>query len=260
MTLTYQLEQLYDSKWSGLKEQLEKYRIQIRAPLLLSVNKYDTDNFESWYTDADLKVMIFGQEVNRWECLSTNSPIPADFMEMYQEFYHTNYHEKSEGIYFSVKAPFFNIGVNGFTSEITEYLHKEYPNKRAAFLWNNISKLAAVGKNGTGVAVDSLTHQIEQEYFRVIPDEIEILKPDILIFLTGVNEKYNRYISENFSIHDEPFQIAGLPTKEVAKLNISKVKLAYRTHHPAQRCSGAMLWTCYDAILDDIKSRLRYIL
>ena len=260
MGLSYQLEELYDKKWFKLKEVLKVNEIEVRSPLLLSLNKYDEDDSEKWYTDADLKVMIFGQEVNRWGVPAVEEPIPADFMELYQEFYHENYHELENNIYFSVRSPFFNIGFNGFTSSMFEFLQQEFPNKRAAFLWNNISKLAAVGSNGRGVSVDAFTHQLEQEYFRVIPEEIELLKPDVVIFLTGVDEKYNQYIAENFVIKDVPIQLSGLPIRDVAKLNIESVKWAYRTHHPADRSSGADTWMWYHAILDDLKSNLREVL
>lgn len=260
MGLSYQLELLYDEKWFKLNEALKAHEIAIRTPLLLSLNKYDEGNSEKWYTDADLKVMIFGQEVNRWKLPADKRPIPADIMELYQEFYNENYKEVDGNIYFPVRASFFNIGFNGFTSSISEFLREEFPTKRVAFLWNNISKLAAVGSNGTGVSVNSFTHQLEQEFFRVIPDEIEILKPDVLIFLTGVDEKYNTYIAENFVIRDNPIQLSGLPIKDVAKLNIESVKLAYRTHHPADRSSGSDTWMWYHAILDDLKSNLRAML
>lgn len=259
MGLSYLLEQLYDKKWLKLNEIIKANKIEIRTPLLLSLNKYDEGDPEKWYTDADLKVMIFGQEVNRWKTPEDKYPTPANIMEMYQEFYHENYHDEEGDVYFSARSTFFNIGFNGFTSSISKFLHEEFPKKRAAFLWNNISKLAAVGSNGTGVSVDSFTHQLEHEFFHVIPNEIEILKPDVIIFLTGIGEKYNKYIAENFALRDNPIQLSGLPIKDVAKLNIESVKLAYRTHHPADRSSGSDTWMWYNAILDDLKSNLRII-
>lgn len=261
MGLSYQLELLYDEKWSKLNEALKAHEIAIRTPFLLSLNKYDEGDTEKWYTDADLKVMIFGQEGNRWELPADKRPIPADIMEMYQEFYNENYKEDATGkIKFPGRSSFFKLGFNHFTNSIFDFLREEFPTKRAAFLWNNISKLAAVGRNGTGVSVNSFTHQLEQEFFRVIPDEIEILKPDVLIFLTGVDEKYNRYIAENFVIRDNPIQLSGLPIKDVAKLDIESVKLAYRTHHPADRSARDDRQMWYHAILDDLKSNLREIL
>lgn len=260
-SLTLQLEELYDSKWSELFEQLEGKHVKLQSPFLLGVDKYDDENSidESWYTDANLKVMIFGQEPNRWQWPKTEVVKPADFMEQYQAFYNEHYREYELGTGFiNQKSRFLRDGFNGLSSVISEHLNKEMPSRRTAFLWNNISKLAAVGNDGvSGVAVNSLTHEIERKYFHVIPDEINILKPDVLIFLTGVTDKYQQYISENFEILGAPIQLNDLPTKDVAKLNIKNIKLAYRTHHPASRSdSGEDTWSWYHAIINDIKDNL----
>lgn len=260
-SLTLQLEELYDSKWSELFEQLEGKHVKLQSPFLLGVDKYDDENSidESWYTDANLKVMIFGQEPNRWQWPKTEVVRPSDFMEQYQAFYNEHYREYELGTGFiNQKSRFLRDGFNGLSSVISEHLNKEMPSRRTAFLWNNISKLAAVGNDGvSGVAVNSLTHEIERKYFHVIPDEINILKPDVLIFLTGVTDKYQQYISENFEILGAPIQLNDLPTKDVAKLNIKNIKLAYRTHHPASRSdSGEDTWSWYHAIINDIKDNL----
>ena len=104
MTYKFNANELYDEKWFKLNEALKAHEIAIRTPLLLSLNKYDEGNSEKWYTDADLKVMIFGQEVNRWELPADKRPIPADIMELYQEFYNENYKEVDGNIYFSISA------------------------------------------------------------------------------------------------------------------------------------------------------------
>ena len=261
-SLTLQLEELYDEKWGKLQEQLEHKQIKVKAPFLLSVNKYDREDHsdETWYTDADLKVMIFGQEANRWEWKKEKTP--ADVMENYQELYHEYYKvDKSGTIAFvEQRSPFLRDGFNGFSSQISEYLHTKMPNRRAAFLWNNISKLSAVGRNGvSGIAVNSETHAIEKECFHVIPDEIEILKPDILIFLTGVTDKYEEYISENFDVIGKSPLLDDWDVRDLAKLDITNVKLAYRTHHPASRTdTNEETWTWYHAILNDINQNLEF--
>ena len=259
-SLTLQLEELYNEKWGKLLEQLEQKQIKVKAPFLLSVDKYDEEDYrdESWYTDADLKVMIFGQEANRWEWKDKKTP--ADVMENYQVLYHDDYTVDDSGTIAFVKqgSRFLCIGFNGFSSQISEHLHNEMPNRRVTFLWNNISKLSAVGRDGvSGIAVNNETHEIEREFFHVIPDEIEILKPDVLIFLTGVTDKYNEYIRENFNVKKESVLLDDYDTRDLAKLDIAGVKLAYRTHHPASRIdTSEETWTWYHAILDDIKKNL----
>ena len=89
--LTKQLANLYEPKWNELKQQLDAQDIKVQAPFMLGValehNNQGGYVDESWWTDADLKVMVFGQEALNW-------PIPVsddgtqiqsdDFVELYQ--------------------------------------------------------------------------------------------------------------------------------------------------------------------------------
>ena len=94
-----------------------------------------------------------------------------------------------------------------------EEMEKSYPGKTISMIWNNISKMSAITKSGGG-PVDASVHEIEHEYFHVIPKEIEILKPNILIFFTGPGENtYYRYIQENFTMDGEPLPLASLCTR-----------------------------------------------
>ena len=224
---------------------------------------------ESWWTDADLKVMVFGQEALNW-------PIPVsddgtqiqsdDFVELYQRFYSDNY----KGQYFLTdsdnhlaKNKFFSMGFNGIMSGIKDFvLGEQYSDKKVAYLWNNISKLSVGGRKG----VDSGIHDLEIEYFHVIPQEIEILKPDVLIFLTGPGQNtYYSYIQDNFNVKGSPIPLAGNDIDAVAKLDIEGVSLAYKTYHPTATKDGdrgitdAEKWKYYHAILDDMKEHIHDI-
>ena len=66
-------------------------------------------------------------------------------------------------------------------------LLKDFPGKRVSLIWNEISKLSKRKGEG-GEAVNAFEHDIEKRFFHVIPEEIKILKPDIIIFLTGPKE------------------------------------------------------------------------
>ena len=146
---------------------------------------------ESWWTDADLKVMVFGQEPLNWPMpiLDDGSQVQSDdFVELYQRFYSDNY----KGEYFLTdsdnhlaKNKFFSMGFNGIMSGIKDFvLGEQYSDKKVAYLWNNISKLSVGGRNGVCKEI----HELEKKYFHVIPQEIEITKPDVLIFLTGAKK------------------------------------------------------------------------
>ena len=221
---------------------------------------------ESWWTDADLKVMVFGQEPLNWPMpiLDDGSQVQSDdFVELYQRFYSDNY----RGDYFLkdsdnhlAKNKFFNMGFNGIISGIKDFvLDKQYPDKKVAYLWNNISKLSLGGRDG----VYQKIHELEEKYFHVIPQEIEILKPDVLIFLTGpAQNTYYRYIQENFNVNGSPKPLAGNDVDAVAKLDIEGISLAYKTYHPTATKDGdrgitdAEKWQYYHAIFDDMKEHL----
>ena len=97
-------------------------------------------------------------------------------------------------------------------------LLKDFPGKRVSLIWNEISKLSKRKGEG-GEAVNAFEHDIEKRCFHVIPEEIKILKPDIIVFLTGPKEtKYCDYIRENFNIIGEPIAVSGLSTNDVEKL------------------------------------------
>ena len=146
-------------------------------------------------------------------------------------------------------------------SGIKEIL-KDFPGKRVSLIWNEISKLSKRKGEG-GEAVNAFEHSIEKKCFHVIPEEIKILRPDIVVFLTGPKEaKYCDYIRENFNIIGESIALSGLPIDDIAKLQLEGVKLAYLTHHPgySPKDANAFHWQLYNAILADIKENIDKLL
>ena len=271
MSLTKQLEECYNEVWDKFESEKTKAGLRIQNPFLLSVNRYkdgktDDDGEaipdEEWYTKADLRVCFFGKEAGLLDG-GVQRENPQEIMgNVYEDFYAAYYREEKEGLvtYFSqdgMKSPFFRVGCNGIMSEITERFKKSHPGKRAAYLWNNISKFSTP----EGGAVDALTHQVERDCFHVIPREAQILQPDVLIFFTGPGENtYYQYIRENFEMDGGLEPLANLPVDEVAKLNLKEVKLAYKTYHPQASISGERRWAHYHAIIDDIMNHIDEIL
>ena len=285
-TLSDQLTKLYESKWDGLMAQLEANGLkdQLQCPFLISLyrsglyrsgqekeerekaqeadanwyaKKADAEH-EEWYTKADIKIMFFGREPNWWVRYDEEGEAPADVgkvMSVYEDYLDDNYnaadaHFYKEGI--DHRNRFLLFGVNGIMSG------------RISLVWNEISKLSK-RKGGGGKAVNAFEHSIEKKYFHVIPEEIKILRPDIVVFLTGPKEtKYCDYIRENFNIIGEPIALSGLSTNDVEKLQIEGVKLAYLTHHPGympkEEKADDFHWTLYNAILADIKENIDKLL
>lgn len=252
-TVSEKLTELYASKWNKLTEQLQANGLKTQCPHVLSIER---NKEEDWYTKADIKIMFFGQEANNWE----HDEDLGDTMRKYEEFFENKYEVTENSGYFKHEEinagnHFMRWGCNGIMSAFPEIL-KPYPHKRATLLWNNISKLSTL----EGGPVNAQTHTIEREYFHVIPQEIEILQPDILIFLTGPGKnKYYDYILENFEFDGEPTPLSNLPIDDVTKLPIKGVKLAYKTYHPNSRHTEEFHWKHYQAIIDDIKENIEQL-
>ena len=209
--------------------------------------------------------MFFGQEPYMWEKWDEDMKTPdvGDLMYAYEKFLDDNYVPHKNGGYFDqdkLRSRLFKFSINGILSCLMEEMEKFYPGKTISMIWNNISKMSAITKSGGG-PVDASVHEIEHEYFHVIPKEIEILKPNILIFFTGPGENtYYRYIQENFTMDGEPLPLASLSVHDVTKLPIREVELAYKTHHPNSTISDKAHWDNYHAILSDIKENIDQLL
>ena len=288
-TLSEKLSALYKREWDGLMKQLEANRLrdQLQCPFLMSVLQsgqqkeerekeqaligYDkwyaqkeTPKHEEWYTTADIKIMFFGKEPNGWERDNAEERLDVgDLMAVYEDFLDDHYLPQEENVgYFTNGSPFFMRGINGILSGFRDDLLKAYPDKRVSMIWNEISKLSARAPKG-GSSVSTEEHEIEKKYFHVIPQEVEILQPDILIFFVGPGlerNNYYNYILENFQLNGEPSPLSDLPIDDVAKLPIKGVKLAYKTYHPNAIKTGEFHRKNYGAILEDIKKNLDVLL
>lgn len=291
-TLSVQLTELYKRKWDGLIEQLEANGLKdrLQCPFLISLyrlgqekeerekaqesdpanwyaKKADAEH-EEWYTKADIKIMFFGRETNWWKRYNEDGETidVGDLTAVYENFLDDNYNAEMGYFFHEGISPgnrFLRLGVNGIMDGVREIL-KNYPNKRVSMIWNEISKLSKRKGNG-GEAVGQNIHDIEHKYFHVIPEEVKITKPDILIFLTGAEDsKYNAYIRENFNVTGNPIALSNLSTSDVAKLQIEGTKLSYITHHPGYSPKGESAndfhWRFYHAILADIKENIDQLL
>lgn len=254
LSLSEQLTALYAGRWERLMHELGRMEVKAQCPFVLSVQRYGS---EEWYTGADLRVMFFGQEVHHWE----KDEDLGDTMRAYERFFEGKYVVEDNFGYFSQDevSPgnhFMCWGCNGIMSGIKGILDR-YSGKRASFLWNNISKLSTYD----GHPVDESVHEAERMFFHVIPGEIEILRPDILVFFTGPgHNRYYDYILENFTLEGDPWPLSDIPLDNLMKLPVCGVKLAYKTFHPGARMSEAEHWKNYRAIIEDIEHNIDKLL
>ena len=168
----------------------------------------ETPKHEEWYTKADIKIMFFGKEPNGWERDNVEEHLDVgDLMATYEDFLDDNYVAiEGNGGYFSGGSQFFKEESTVSWQKLKIICSMHILASRVSMIWNEISKLSARTTKGGG-AVNADVHEIEKNFFHVILDEVEILKPDILIFFIGPgmeNNKYYNYILENFKLNGKP--------------------------------------------------------
>ena len=247
MILEKDLQVAYSQDWESLGIVMNEINADIQTPFLLSVARGEGDEAdESWWTEADIRVMFFGKEANQWRNEDTDDPLESveAAMALYKNFYSVHYNYDAQVGHFyteNMKSSFFRDGVNGIMSE----LGVRFPGKKIACLTNNISKLST----SEGKPVSTGLHDIEMEELRVIVKEIRILKPNILIFFTGPgNNKYFRYIKQHFLVFNQE-KLGDVEERDAVRLILNNDRLAYKTHHPQGHKNR---WEHYNAILDDI--------
>jgi len=207
MSVNNELKKLYEKYWEEMKIEandiINKTNIEIdhpANPFLLKVN-------EDEYDKADIKVMIFGQETLGW-----HKPFGKSIdtlMDNYERL--MDYHE---GLKIYNKSS-FKIGFKFFVEEIKQ----KYSNKKVVFIWNNISK---IGRNeARGITKE--IRNIERTFFPVLKEEVEILKPDIVVFFTG-----NRNNDIKFHFPDAIFEKYHSNATLLSKGGTRKYQPAYR--------------------------------
>lgn len=212
MDINEKLLNIYRDKWANLSKNLKKLELSKYAnPLLLS---FDNARYES----ADIRVMIFGQETKGW--LNKNGLLDNvdDASSRYHNFFCLGNFYKGYGRSSFWKAFRF------FSKEI----QNANPDKNIYFSWNNINK---IGKF-EGAGIDSEVEKIEREFFSVIKSEVDLFKPDIVIFLTGPSR------DSNIRYHFEDAEFISIDST-IKSRSMAKIKSQYlpentiRLYHPS---------------------------
>lgn len=269
-SLNDKLVNLYGPKIPGLYSAVKPLfdnpeAIKPALPLIIELND------DKSYENADLRVMVFGRETNNWNDqkhrkqfpfytynfdLDTSDDVLMEIMgkhvEGEQEYhglgdlYHDYCYEET-----GVRKTIFTRRQNQLIQQLAERLD----NCNIGVIWNNISKIARGGKD-FGQCCGKQTpemREIERQYFNVIAEEVKILKPDVILFLTGYYA--DSEIKGKFALDDDAF----LHVKEgvfLDRINIPGVKYAARTIHPSRQ-SKDNLTKHFDALVDDIIKSLK---
>lgn len=230
--LNKKLEQLYLSQTDNIfkmyKESNQSGNKDFSYPLLLHV-------WEEEYSKAPVKLMIIGQETNGWDAKLEAPNDVISSMRTYENF---------------------NLGRN-YNSTFWQWTHRinhmlGNPDTNC-FVWNNILKF---GKECGKGHPDWQVTENENKYFKVIPDEIAILNPDVCIFLTGPS--YDNNIRSKFP-DVEFINFGGYKfINEVAQLKSKNLPVhSYRTYHPGYGARYSQWYTeVFDIISNEVKKDL----
>ncbi len=217
------LKALYKGKWKDLTSEADKIKeVKPAHPLLIKVN----DNYEK----ADIKVMIFGQETFGWHGEFFNGKDINFLMDDYDCYLNNNtqdYFYKGR-VKRKNKRTFWNRSNFKY---FQEQLNQHFESKSVEFLWNNLSK---IGKNGKGKQTNDI-EALENKYFNVIKEELKILQPDVIIFVTGPTR--DKLLKNKLNIQLEQCS-TQYKTRQLAKVifnDVDKEILAFRTYHPRYR-------------------------
>ena len=210
MSINENLKQLYSENLSIIEKISSELKDDYDGPLLMHC-------WNENFNNAKYKILFIGQEhtTTYW---FANDDI-EDPLKWYENFcLAKNYNSP---FWRAVKQ--LNKTLNGNAA------HE--PN----FLWTNVSKYAT--SEGKSVGFEK-HRQITNEFgFNVLADEIEIIKPDVVIFLSGYN--YDKWITLQFnsSITFDDKINETIPAQELSLVKqtsgtpILPVH-TYRTHHP----------------------------
>jgi hypothetical protein len=191
------LEELYNSKTTKFKSIVEAFPTHnLMGPLLMSETKE--------YENSKIKLLIIGQETNGWGKYSENI---KQGMEHYLSF-------DLGSEYYS--SPFWNV---------TRKIEKILGNNKYSCAWTNLNKFDDNSDRPVG-EVEKKISEIDS----LLVDEIQILKPDIVIFFTS--HHFDNRIKNIFK-GIEFNSLESFTLNQCSSLKHKNLpKNCYRTYHP----------------------------
>lgn len=209
MAINEQLYQLYDKCWQDLLTSIEALSDEHKPthPLLLKLPN------EAAFQEANVKVMVVGKETNDWEGLFGKHNIKS-LQDTYADFLLKDTKAK--------RTLFWR-----YHRDWVSRLENKVGKGATAVVWNNIYKLGKPGKRGKPTQV---MRQINADAFDVFEEELKILKPDIVIFLTGhgYDQALQRYLP-GITFQEVP---EGRKKQITHCIHPSLPPISVRTYHP----------------------------
>jgi hypothetical protein len=223
----YKLVDDYNNKLSNDEE-------KTACPLFLQANER--------YMNADIKLLIFGQETNRWNGIYGRGISVECITSVYDGFFNS-------GNCYIHGGQFWN-GIK----HVMELLREKNKGKKIDFLWNNIVKM---GYNGKGKKFPYKFYEniIKPHLNNLIIKEIEILKPDFILFLTGPD--YDHVLNDIFG-NPQRKSVDGFTEEQLCEIVIPNVKKSIRTYHPHSLCRKGKkdMDNYYEKIINEITEKI----
>ena len=166
--------------------------------------------WENDYLNARKKFLFYGKETNGWEGFKrpVNEKIINEIVDGYKKF---------------ELAKKYNTTFWRFIWNINDTFNEN----RTSFMWNNVLKF---GKNSIG-RPSKKVQDAEKRYCNFMKDEIKILNPDVIIFLTGP------YYDKDIEARVGHISIEKCSEFNSRKLGVIKNDvfncLTLRTYHPS---------------------------
>lgn len=225
---------------SDLKKQILDF--ELSSPIFL---KCDTDFGE--YIDSEFKILYVGQETNYWfnqkERERSKLLNSIDDIDKYLKALVDLY--KSFNIGHDYKTDIFT-----FMDILVDKLRNK--NKKTGILWTNLLRHDAFGNGKVSYDVEQKITYNENYIFR---KELEILKPDAIVFVTGPNYDY---IIENSFKGLEKLKVDNESERKICMLKHADLPVkSVRVYHPnAHKYQGAdYRWDLADKIVELIEMK-----
>ncbi|MBQ8778618.1 MAG: hypothetical protein IJZ49_02755 [Alistipes sp.] len=217
------LYELYSSRWDNFKEKIQS-KVESAMPFLI----VPTND----YCLSEKRIMIVGQETDSWAGEVYDFPeeqTPCNVLKVYDRF----------------------VNRGGYNSPYWDFIRaiKDTAPSNTKFVINNVVK---IGKK-RGAGCDDYINSLTLEHMNLLSQELEILKPDMILFLTGPN--YDHRIEAAFGKIKTEKAEANLSARQLAKLQFSDSGMppSYRCYHPAYLRRSKNFDRYLDIINDIIK-------
>jgi hypothetical protein len=170
------------------------------------------------------KIIVYGQETYGWSDVNNDTSNTYNMSENRTdgiiECYERKFNKKEYLTYSSHFWQVFKL-LNDYFCECS---------KEFGYLWNNIEKM---GLDGDGFP-DNWYDDIIKPYFNdLVNKEIEIIKPDFLVFFTGTTRDH---VLDDIFNKPERKNVENYDQKDLCEIILPDIKKAFRTHHPRYLC------------------------